>query len=212
MSGTRKFLYQKWPDQIFPICKISSCPTMVTFVLGGGPGGGRFPPVVVDHSHVRLTAPHFSWMAAVGGGGAWFALETHGQLQERNGRQGLHDPMSYGRWVLGAARYTNPAFRPEHGPSAATHRARADVHMRTMASVLRGLGRGGPRNCRTVSGNESGLGADVSVTRCRSVTLPTLQHRRHANLPPAPGHGQEPVCGTADPRSSPTGQVIRGLC
>ena len=40
--------------------------------------------------------------------------------------------------------------------------------------------------------------------------------RRHPPPPPecAPGqwHGQQPVSGTADPRSSQTGQVIRGFC
>ena len=36
-SGTQKCVYQKWPDQIFPIANFVF-PTMVTLVCGGGGG------------------------------------------------------------------------------------------------------------------------------------------------------------------------------
>ena len=58
-SGTQKFVYQKWPDQIFP---------MVNFVVshdghfGLGPGGGD-PPIVYGGSTTSL------W-----GGGGWFGV------------------------------------------------------------------------------------------------------------------------------------------
>ena len=39
-SGTQKFVYQKWPDQIFPIV-ILFFPAMVPLVLGGGEGGHK---------------------------------------------------------------------------------------------------------------------------------------------------------------------------
>ena len=40
--GTEKFVYQKWPDEIFPIANFIFPPTMVPSLWGGGagPGGG----------------------------------------------------------------------------------------------------------------------------------------------------------------------------
>ena len=47
-------------------------------------------------------------------------------------------------------------------------------------------------------------------SQCWSLQTPAWTRSVH---PDAPGqrHGQQPVSGTADPRSSQTGQVIRGL-
>ena len=49
---TQKSVYQKWPDQIFPIV-ILFFPTMVTLVLGGGGrvqrSRGPLPPKVYGH-------------------------------------------------------------------------------------------------------------------------------------------------------------------
>ena len=44
VSGTQKFLYQKWPDT-FIQRYVSFIPTMVSLVWGAGKGGGGAPPL-----------------------------------------------------------------------------------------------------------------------------------------------------------------------
>ena len=52
-SGTQKFVYQKWPDQIFPIAKFVF-PHECHFGLGGGGGATPPPPTVYGHSNTCL--------------------------------------------------------------------------------------------------------------------------------------------------------------
>ena len=51
-------MYQKWPDQIFPIVNFGF-PTMVTLVWGGGEGvlGEGSPPLVFKYSKEALPLP-----------------------------------------------------------------------------------------------------------------------------------------------------------
>ena len=51
VSGTRKCVYQEWPDKIFPIAKFPSFP-----LWGGGGGLGVTPPpsIVYGHSNTSL--------------------------------------------------------------------------------------------------------------------------------------------------------------
>ena len=43
-SGTQKFVYQKWPDQIFPIVNFVFSRDGHFGLEGGGSGGGGYPP------------------------------------------------------------------------------------------------------------------------------------------------------------------------
>ena len=56
-SGTQEFVYQKWPDKIFPMVNFVLA-TMVTLVWGGGGGGSKgrcpTPPTVHGHSNTSL--------------------------------------------------------------------------------------------------------------------------------------------------------------
>ena len=60
-SGTQKFVYQQWPDQIGPLVHFVF-PTMVTLVLEGGSRWwvgwvGGAPPMVVGRSNVMCIPP-----------------------------------------------------------------------------------------------------------------------------------------------------------
>ena len=64
-SGTQQFVYQKWPDQIFPIVNVSFShegPFGLGGGVQGGAGEGRGVPMVVGHSTVRLVRPSY-WAA-----------------------------------------------------------------------------------------------------------------------------------------------------